>query len=465
MALFENYPYTNLHNLNIDWVIKMIKELNDKFDAAITSKIQFADPIQWDITKQYPPLTLVIDNNKAYLSMQSVPAGMPLSNTDYWQNIFDMSELYNEVDQLREDVESEVGQLREDVESEVQEISDNTVKNNNSKKVLWIGDSYSTWNNGTLYNTFLSASGLNPDNCHNLAVSGAGFVSDGSTLFLAQVQGYTGDRNEITDIIVCGGINDAKPEYTSSATVTPLTNAINTFCNYCKTNYPNAKINIAFVGGTLPTSSYYETLHPNIAQEWALWAYSIHARGQGCKILRTWNTIHLSHYNYNTDGLHPNNTGSIAIGESVASAFNDNPIITNRPREVIYLRHTGVNARDASVFAYINDDIVSLETPDNYFQITSGNTIGQENWIPIFTFESCKIRSIKFTQCRAILSGFSGMTGGVEVTMELKIEDGVISMKVFHRNASGYDTYTASSFSAVTFLGLPEIMFPVWQMN
>ena len=48
MALFENFPYTNLHNLNLDWVVETIKnlvhdeeeqkqliaELNDRLSAA-----------------------------------------------------------------------------------------------------------------------------------------------------------------------------------------------------------------------------------------------------------------------------------------------------------------------------------------------------------------------------------------------------------------------------------------------
>ena len=39
MALFENFPYTNLHELNLDWLIKELNKLKDeedfwKYDAA-----------------------------------------------------------------------------------------------------------------------------------------------------------------------------------------------------------------------------------------------------------------------------------------------------------------------------------------------------------------------------------------------------------------------------------------------
>ena len=29
MSLFENFPYTNLHNLNLDWLIKIINDLKE----------------------------------------------------------------------------------------------------------------------------------------------------------------------------------------------------------------------------------------------------------------------------------------------------------------------------------------------------------------------------------------------------------------------------------------------------
>ena len=33
MGLFEQFPYTNFHELNLDWILKKIKELNEKVDS------------------------------------------------------------------------------------------------------------------------------------------------------------------------------------------------------------------------------------------------------------------------------------------------------------------------------------------------------------------------------------------------------------------------------------------------
>lgn len=44
----------------------------------------FADPIQWDNTKTYEPLTVVTDSGNSYTSRQYVPAGIDIANTAYW---------------------------------------------------------------------------------------------------------------------------------------------------------------------------------------------------------------------------------------------------------------------------------------------------------------------------------------------------------------------------------------------
>ena len=44
----------------------------------------FSDPIQWDITLNYEPLTVVLNEGSSYVSRQAVPAGVSLDNDDYW---------------------------------------------------------------------------------------------------------------------------------------------------------------------------------------------------------------------------------------------------------------------------------------------------------------------------------------------------------------------------------------------
>ena len=43
-----------------------------------------ATPVQWDSTKQYDALSIVMDEGNTYVARYIVPAGIPLSNTNYW---------------------------------------------------------------------------------------------------------------------------------------------------------------------------------------------------------------------------------------------------------------------------------------------------------------------------------------------------------------------------------------------
>ena len=44
----------------------------------------FADPLTWDSTKTYEPLTVVMYQGNSYTSRQSVPAGIEITNESYW---------------------------------------------------------------------------------------------------------------------------------------------------------------------------------------------------------------------------------------------------------------------------------------------------------------------------------------------------------------------------------------------
>ena len=99
MGLFEQFPYSNFHELNLDWVLKLLKELDEKITNFVSiNSIKYANPLQWDITNQYGQNTVVVDKNgNAYLSVQPVPAGVELDNTNYWTIIGNFSELWKSV--------------------------------------------------------------------------------------------------------------------------------------------------------------------------------------------------------------------------------------------------------------------------------------------------------------------------------------------------------------------------------
>ena len=92
-------PYTNFHDLNLDWIIEVLNEFNTKLtDFVSLATIKYADPIQWDITSQYETNTVVVDSNgNAYLSVRPVPSGVSLDRTEFWTKIGNFDELWADV--------------------------------------------------------------------------------------------------------------------------------------------------------------------------------------------------------------------------------------------------------------------------------------------------------------------------------------------------------------------------------
>ena len=91
MGLYDHWPYTNFHELNLSWLLRRMEDLSNTVENFVAlNTIKYADPIQWNITTQYEPNTVVVDpqSGTAYISSRPIPAGVALTNTDYWSVIF-----------------------------------------------------------------------------------------------------------------------------------------------------------------------------------------------------------------------------------------------------------------------------------------------------------------------------------------------------------------------------------------
>lgn len=71
----------------------------------------FADPIEWDKTKTYEPLTIVYHQGNSYTSRQSVPAGVDITDTTYWA----LTGNYNaQIEQYRKETASKLSTVTTD---------------------------------------------------------------------------------------------------------------------------------------------------------------------------------------------------------------------------------------------------------------------------------------------------------------------------------------------------------------
>lgn len=89
-----------MYQYNIGWLITRLKSMETALNTAIDLKtIHYADPIQWDITNQYSPNTVVVDpkTGTAYMSKVPVPAGILLTNSTYWVVVFNYQQIYEEI--------------------------------------------------------------------------------------------------------------------------------------------------------------------------------------------------------------------------------------------------------------------------------------------------------------------------------------------------------------------------------
>lgn len=89
-----------MYQYNLGWLIKELMSFKQDLATAIDLKtIKYADPIQWDITTQYPANTVVVDpkSGTAYMSKVPVPAGVELTNTSYWVVVFNYQDIYNKI--------------------------------------------------------------------------------------------------------------------------------------------------------------------------------------------------------------------------------------------------------------------------------------------------------------------------------------------------------------------------------
>ena len=109
--LFSKYPYTNFADLNLDWVLAEVKkrsvdidlikkwieahehdyeDLKALYDALRVELDQLEAAIsltvgEWDGEKSYLRYSLVLYEGVQYMAIKDVPAGILITNTEYWQ--------------------------------------------------------------------------------------------------------------------------------------------------------------------------------------------------------------------------------------------------------------------------------------------------------------------------------------------------------------------------------------------
>lgn len=87
--IFDRYPYTNFHEMNDDWIIRVLKEMDARLDEFVSmNSLTYADPIEYDPDTIYPANTVLIYNGVAYVTKKTAPAGVLPTNDEYYLEVF-----------------------------------------------------------------------------------------------------------------------------------------------------------------------------------------------------------------------------------------------------------------------------------------------------------------------------------------------------------------------------------------
>ena len=250
--------------------------------------------------------------------------------------------------------------------------------------VICIGDSYNMntdmW---TGWGECLKT--VNPNlEVYSYEASGGGFVANTHQYdFLGALQNHSQDeevpenkKKLVSDIVVLGGYNDCS----INATQEQITEKVGEFVDYCKKNYPNAKITIGSISfdynsaetqGKLVTYKDYYKKAANLC--------GVKFYNNFTYILRNTSKIYFSDSNPNS-GFHPNTAGNI----SVADYLNE------------YLYNGGFDVKDGCIqcgaFVYsLNGNICISPTPpqgsnteQGFMQpMLEGKTIPFNTWTDI----------------------------------------------------------------------------------
>lgn len=278
----------------------------------------------YDQGRSYAYPAMIATDNKLYITKQDVPVNTPLSDSNYWSKVIDfdtpIEDLETEIATINSSISSinntisaltsTVNSLESDINTQRLWISQRET-NLKNRKFLVLGDSYAKQTNNWV-SVARNALGKTTTDFIDVAVSGAGFTITNNT-FLQQLQNYTGNKSEITDILIGGGLNDSSPSAHSN-----LADKIAEFMAYSKTNYVNAKVSVYYIGNSIEASNVlYDRGVLNRLQ--AIWIYQTNLTKHGAKFVNFHNVLASNLANFGGDLLHPSTYGGEALGLAIAN--------------------------------------------------------------------------------------------------------------------------------------------------
>lgn len=90
MFFDHRYPGTDLHEIDLGYILTKVQDLDDKIRILYENgTVKFADPVEWNILNNYTAGTIVKESvtSAFYIAKENVPSGVQLFNEEYWQSL------------------------------------------------------------------------------------------------------------------------------------------------------------------------------------------------------------------------------------------------------------------------------------------------------------------------------------------------------------------------------------------
>lgn len=336
---YDIYPYTNLHNLNLDWILAEIKRI--AAESTSTAEAQAA-------LKEY------VDN---WTEEQDVP------------------------EQVREEVERELdrlissGELAELIGGQLPQL----LTNRKGRRFLFIGDSYAN-REGDWDDTLRSIWGLdifdivNPggqtmtgdEDSYIIRAGGYGFVgvSNGGRWLDLCLQYWPSslDKSTFTDIVIVGGYNDRAPISGGAASTEAVYAQMQQFATGFTNSFTNAKVWVFEVGAhsmnvaDMARLSNAYAAYKRAAEVSPAWTY---AGGE--------TVLHFTKSLNDSDHHHPSVQGGLDLGIYIAEALNGDThrALAKGPYQLDPFASVTLTANRNAIFTSISGHMAYLCFPDN----------------------------------------------------------------------------------------------------
>lgn len=334
-----------------------------------------------DNTTAYEALS-VVDNGMGttYVSNKPVPAGTPLTDTDYWA-VYGMStgailNLQQQIDDMNDGTVP--GSLQNQIDDNTSDITalankvDNTLKNINGRKFVFIGDSYMTGESSgptipsyiSYVKTYLGL--VEGTTCYTNAHSGYGFKNNefASLVDAVALNMTNAEKATITDVIVLGGINDANSIISDED---DILSKIQAFINTCKNYFPNCAVHVGQISKDYSGRFQYNKASIDTYKKCTHYGADYYDGIEN--VLRD-----LSQFL--SDG-HPSAEGHKALAKYLVQCIlSGSCSVYYKPKTSVITPETGVTITGGNIVAEVKDGIVSVRATTNISFSIPSQTFG-----------------------------------------------------------------------------------------